>query len=474
MNHTSKFPFTDGLVTTLRATLTGKVFLPGDEGYAAETAAHNPNLMLTPGVTVAAESEEDVRRAVSFANSLSMPIAVTATGHQVLDPAENGMLINVSRLNSVTIDPETHVAVVGGGTRWHQVLDEASKVGLAPVAGAASGVGVVGYTLGGGVSPVLGRSQGYASDHVLWIRLVTADGTLHHVDPVTDPHLFAALRGGKGSFGVVTEMAFRLFPATRFHGGALFFAGEDLAEVLHTWREWAPELGEQTTTSVVVVRTPPAPELPEPVRGRLLVSVRFAHLGPEEEADHLLAPLRAAAPVVFDTIGEKTFPEIGDIHTEPADPLPTFSASSGLSAVTPELVDQLVALVGPGSTSGLIVEIRALGGAWDRSPRYTDSVPMRGVPFLMFALAVGGHQQERILRSRLDELMDAVAPWATTERSPNFIAATDRDRLWEIFGAENYARLVAAKRRHDPKNLFRLGHRISGTAAVTNAHDAEG
>jgi len=137
----------------------------------------------------------------------------------------------MSRMNAVHVDPGRSLARVEGGTRWHRVLDEADKYGLAPLSGSSPTVGVVGYHLGGGASPILGRAHGYAADHIQAIEIVTADGELRRVAASSELDLFWALRGGKGNFGVVTTLEFSLFPVKRFYGGGLFFAGEYAAKV---------------------------------------------------------------------------------------------------------------------------------------------------------------------------------------------------------------------------------------------------
>src|SRR5262249_30201426 len=156
----------------------------------------------------------------------------------------------------------------------------AAEHGLAPLNGALSTVGVVGYTLGGGHSPTLGRSQGYAADHVRSIEIVTADCELRKATQDSEPGLFWALRGGKGNFGVVTALEFDLFPVSELYGGGLYFPGARMAEVLHVWRVWAAELPESATTSVAILRLPPVPDIPEPLRGAFVLHVRFAFLGP--------------------------------------------------------------------------------------------------------------------------------------------------------------------------------------------------
>src|SRR6202000_2418111 len=154
--------------------------------------------------------------------------------------ASAAVVIATHRMNDITIDAGRRSVRVGAGVLWSEVIAKATEVGLAPLNGATPTVGVAGYTLGGGLSPPLGRSQGYAADHVRSLDVVTADGELRHVDAKSDPEMFWAVGGGKGNFGVVTALEFDLFPVRRLYGGALYFAGERTADVLRAWAEWHP------------------------------------------------------------------------------------------------------------------------------------------------------------------------------------------------------------------------------------------
>jgi FAD/FMN-containing dehydrogenase len=156
-------------------------------------------------------------------------------------------------------------------------------------------------------------------------RLVVAgraDGEVRHVDADHHADLFWAVRDGKGDFGIVTDIEFDLMPVARFYGGAVFFPAASTADVLHAWREWAPSLPEDTTTSVALLRLPPDPALPEPVRGQFVVSLGFAHLGTVEEGAALLAPMRALATPLMDLVDEKPYAAVDAVHMDPTAPMP--------------------------------------------------------------------------------------------------------------------------------------------------------
>src|SRR5690348_6661152 len=246
----------------LAAAVAGPVLLPGDAGYDEERAVFNLNHELVPAVIVAADSAADVQVAGTCAAGQRRPVLVKTTGHQVVGTAPGAVVIATHRMNDVTVDAAARTARVGAGVLWTEVIEKAAAAGLAPLNGSNPKVGVSGYTLGGGLSPTLGRSHGYAADHVRSLEVVTADGELRHVDAQSEPELFWALRGVKGNFGVVTALEFDVFPVSRLYGGAIYFPGERMADVLRAWTAWHPGTPEAMTSSFAVLRLPPRPGLP--------------------------------------------------------------------------------------------------------------------------------------------------------------------------------------------------------------------
>src|SRR4051794_31824660 len=260
-------------VVPLIAAVGGSVLLPGDAGYDDERAVWNLNHELVPAVIVVPDSAADVQAAVTFAAGQHRPVLVKTTGHQIVGKAHGAVVIATHRMNDVTIDAVGRTARVGAGAIWSEVIEAAARAGLAPLSGSNPTVGVTGYTLGGGLSPTLGRSQGYAADHVRSLDVVTADGRLRHVDAESEPELFWALRGGKGNFGVVTALEFDLFPVPRLYGGAIYFPGERMADVLRAWTAWHPGTPETMVSSFAVMRLRALPQLPESLHGAFVVSL---------------------------------------------------------------------------------------------------------------------------------------------------------------------------------------------------------
>ncbi|MCW0215620.1 MAG: FAD-binding oxidoreductase [Pseudonocardia sp.] len=441
------------LAATELATVTGPVLLPGDGGYAEEAAGFNAAYSPSPDVVVGATTAADVAAAVRFAGRTGRKVAVQATGHGLMSTLDGTVLVSTRRMGAVSVDPLNRSARAGAGARWREVIDAAAEHGLAPLNGSTSHVGVVGYTLGGGLGP-MARRYGFAADHVRRLTIVTADGEIRAVDAERDADLFWAVRGGKGNFGIVTEIEFDLVPVTRFHGGAVFFPAESAADVLHAWREWAPGLPEDTTTSVALLRLPPDPALPEPLRGRFVVSLRFVHLGSAEEGAALLAPMRAVAPPLMDLVAEMPYPAVDAVHMDPTDPMPMWDRGAAVSALPAEAIDAILAVAGPDVAAPLaMVEIRLLGGALARAPRVPNAVTGRDAAFSVFTVGVLAGPPVEVVAASTAAVVDAVGPWACGALI-NLLGQAGPERVGRIFAPADRARLLEIARRYDPAGTF--------------------
>jgi FAD/FMN-containing dehydrogenase len=449
-------------VQSLAAVVAGSVLLPGQAGYDDERAVFNLNHELAPALIVVAESAADAQAAVAFAAAQGRPVLVKTTGHQMVGAARDAVVIATHRMNDVVIDVVGRAARVGAGALWSEVVAAAAKDGLAPLNGSNPTVGVSGYTLGGGLSPTLGRSHGYAADHVRSLDVVTADGQLRQVDATSEPELFWALRGGKGNFGVVTALEFDVFPVARIYGGGLYFPGERMADVLRTWSAWHPNTPETMVSSFAALRLPPLPELPEPLRGVFAVTLRFAYNGTAADGERIIAPLRAIAPTIMDTVRDMPYSEVASIHDEPTEPLPYYERGVMLREFPGPAQDRLIELVGPGSdTTMWIAELRALGGAWDREPAEPNAVATRGLPYSLLGVEVGPLSDEPRLRRSVAALLDGMARWQGDRRLVNNLAPEEAVDAAAIYGPERYARLAAVKKAYDPTNMFRINHNVA-------------
>ncbi|MFC0505123.1 FAD-binding oxidoreductase [Micromonospora costi] len=448
----------------LAAEVAGPVSLPGDEAYAAETATWNTSLVQRPAVAVGAASAADVQAAVRFADANGLPVAVVATGHGAVVPADGSIMINLRRMNSVNVDAESRTATIGAAVTAQHLIDAAAAAGLALPTGSSPNVGVVGYALGGGISPTLGRQYGFAADHVHGAEIVLSDGSLRRIDADHEPDLFWAIRGGMGNFGVVTSLTMELVPVTRLYGGGLYFAGEHVEQVVHAFRRLVADAPQELSVSLAFVRQPSSPSVPEPLRGRFTVHVRIAYLGTAVQGQRLVADLRAAAPALLDTVTEMPYTGVGGIHADPPGPAPTYEMSALLRDFPAEAAQALIATAGPGVDTPVgLVEIRQLGGALAREPRVPNAVGNRDAAFQLSAAAFGAPGMAEEFRAPLAALADATAPWATGRQQANFLTGYDTtvEAVARAYDPETYRRLAEVKAAFDPRNMFRVNHNIA-------------
>src|SRR4051812_28169839 len=445
-------------VAPLRDALTGSVVLPGEDGWDAARQAWNLAVDQRPALVALPESAADVQAIVDFARTRGLRVAMQGTGHNAapLGPLEDTVLVKTSAMRGVEIDERDCVARVEAGAQWLDVTGPASEVGLAPLAGSAPDVGIVGYTLGGGLS-WLGRKYGLAANRLLAADVVTADGRLVRTSRQENSDLFWALRGGGGNFGAVVAIEFELIPMRTVYAGMLMWPAERAREVMQAWREWTGSVPESVTTSCRLMNLPPMPELPEFLRGRSIVIVDGAVCEDAARAEALLAPLRALAPEM-DTFADMPPVGLSYIHMDPEEPMPGMSDSAILDGLSPEVVDAIVDAAGPGSRSPiLMVELRHIGGALGR---YAGGALSRvdgeyqyfaaGVPvdpavvaaleahFALVGAAIAPHKQGREYLNFTERATDPVA----------------------FYGEERYARLRRIKADVDPLEIFRGNHEI--------------
>ena len=440
---------------SLRRSISGRVLGSADPGWADATSGFNLAVTQRPDLVVDAAGTEDIVQAVRFATDHGLPIGVQATGHGAAVPVEGGLLVTTGSMNTVHIDPERRTARVGAGARWQPVIEAAAPYGLAPLNGSSVTVGVVGYTLGGGLGP-MARTFGFAADHVRRLQLVTGDGAVHEVTADSEPELFWGLRGGKCQLGIVTELDFDLMPVANYYGGGLFFYGEDAPALLHTWREWVAQLPDRANSSIALLRLPDLPAFPEPLRGRLTVHVRYLYVGGPDEGERELAPIRAVAAPLVDTVAVTPYSAIASVHCDPADPLPAWDSSCLLTDLPAAAVDALLAAAGPGVDVPLIVaEIRPLGGAVAGPQGSDNAVGGRSAAFNVYVVGALPPPLAEATPAAGRAVIDALAPWATGGTLINF-HGSDTGRPLDAWPAETRRRLDALHRQHDPHGSFRF------------------
>ncbi|MDQ3742685.1 MAG: FAD-binding oxidoreductase [Actinomycetota bacterium] len=448
-------------IDQLRAAVVGDVVAPGDVDYETARLAWNLTATQRPALVVVADRPDDILAAVNFAREHGLRVAAQGTGHNAgpLGEAADSVLVRTHKMRGVEIDVESRIARVEAGALWMDVTTPASEHGLAALSGSSPDVGVVGYSLGGGTG-WLSRKLGLATNSVTAIEIVTADGRLVRADEHEHADLFWALRGGGGNFGVVTAMEFRLYALESIVGGAMLWPAERSREVLHAWREWAATAPDEVTTSARIMNIPDIDGVPDMVRGRALVVIDGAVIGSVEEADAILAPLRALEPEI-DMFAQVPPLALSYIHMDPEEPIPGDSETAMLETATPELIDVLVDQF-EANPLLLLVELRQLGGELARAKQSAGALAKFDGDFLFFAAGMSVPEIAEPLRAQLETIKKAVDEHGKRRDYLNFVEHGADARAF--YPAATYARLQAVKSVYDPGNLFRANHEIPPAA----------
>jgi hypothetical protein len=446
---------------TLRQQFTGDIHAPGDAGYDGARQAWNLLVDQQPAFVAVPRTADDISATVRFAREAGLRVAPQGTGHnaQARSSLHDSILLNTKLMRGVRIDADRRRARVEAGALCGDLTGPASELGLAALAGSSPDVGLVGYCLGGGIG-WMARAFGLCCNTITSIEVVTADGEQLTCDHDRHPELFWALRGGTGSAAIVTALELQLMTVPEIYAGAMLWPWERAAEVLHAWREWTLDAPESATTSARILQVPPAPEIPEIVRGRQFVAIDGAVLGSVGYADEVLAPLRALQPEI-DLFAMAPPVALSHLHMDPEHPIPGIGDHQMLEELPAEAIDELVAVAGHASGSPLLaVELRHLGGALSRIPAGAGASGSLEASYVLFAVGTPmTPDMGAAIPPRLAQVKAALAPWKAPRPYLNFAeGATDTSTA---FSTDAFAALQAVKSQYDPYDLIHANHAIA-------------
>ena len=451
-------------VAALAAQVSGGVLTAADAGYDDARKVWNATVDRRPALIARCLTESDVEAAVRFAAARRMLLSVRSGGHHIAGNAvaEGGLMIDLSAMKTVTVDPDARTARVGAGALLADVDRATQAHGLAVPLGINSTTGVAGLTLGGGFG-WLTRRHGMTVDNLLGATVDTADGTVHVVSATSEPDLFWALRGGGGNFGVVTSFEFRLHPVgPELYAGLVVYPFAQARGVLRAWRDFNVTAPDELSVWAVLRKAPPLPFLPTSAHGTDVVVLPLVHSGDVESG------ARAAAPVLG--FGEPIASHLGPMpyagFQTAFDPLLTaggrnYWKSNNFSALGDDAIDVIIdaAAQSPGPECEIFVA--QLGGAMARVAPDATAFVGRDAHYIM---NVHGRwsdpRDDDKVRSWARRSFAAAAPHATGSGYVNFLTEDEGERVAASYGA-NHARLQALKTRYDPGNVFRMNLNIA-------------
>lgn len=456
----SKTSIQVGPWSLLQAGLQGAVIGPEDPRYDEARRAWNLSVEQRPTVIVIAKSAADVVQAVRFARSERLDVAVQATGHGNVRPANGCMLILTREMQDVTVDAVAQTAIVAAGVKWGTVLEQTQAVGLAPLLGSSPDVGAVGYTLGGGLG-WLARKYGLSADNVNYFELVTPTGDLLRVSDTENSDLFWGLRGGGGSLGIVTGMEIRLYPVTTVYGGNLFYPIEQAKEVIAHYRAWVPAVPDELTSSVVLMNYPPIPDVPDFLRGQSFVIVRGCYCGSVAQGEALLDYWRNWRAPLIDDFKPMPFSQVAMISNDPVEPMAALTSTAWLRDLSDEAIEIMVNSSNPAQGSPLsFLEVRHIGGAVAR-PQASAYSNRDGVLNMQMVGAFFSTEGQTTLKNFMTQVKQAMQPTLTGKVYMNFLEGEESQaQVKNGFSPEAYQRLTELKARYDPDNRLGYGFNI--------------
>lgn len=450
----------DAMVGELRSQLTGDLLTPETAGYDDARRVFNAMIDRHPALIVQCENRTDVALAVAFARDHGLEIAVRGGGHSVAGLAlTDGLVIDLRRMNDVSVDPVARTATVGGGAIMADLDRACAAHGLATTGGRVSTTGVGGFVLGGGTG-WLDRLFGLACDNLLEAEVVVAGGEVVRATSDSHPDLFWALHGGGGNFGVVTSMVLRLHPLPVSTFGLLLWPPEGGPELVRAFRDLI-ENGPDELGGGVIFLTGPAGEdfVPAALVGELALAIVLVYAGTETELRRVAGPLFDAAPA-GQYVAELPYDELQSAMDDPPGYRNYWSAEH-LDALPDEAVDAFCAgaadMLVPSASQHVLF---SMGGAVARGPA-DHPVPWRRASWVVhpFGLWTDPADDERGIRWA-HAVRAAVRPWRTGDVYLNFIGDEGHDRVVSGFGADGYARLAEVKARYDPANTFHRNHNV--------------
>jgi len=445
-------------IDAFKATLRGALLCPGDSGYDDARRIWNAMIDRRPALIVRCAGVADVIQAVQFACTHDLLVAVRGGGHNVAGNAvcDDGLMIDLSPMRSVHVDPVARTARAEGGVTWCEFDHETQAFGLATTGGVIPSTGVAGLTLGGGIGWLMG-SYGLSCDNLLSVDIVTADGKLLKASANENPDLFWGVRGGGGNFGVVTSFEFQLHPVSHLLGGMVIHALEHAREVLQFYREFTRSAPSELVCNAGLLTSP---------EGTPVIAVVVGYNGSAEEGERVLQPLRSfGTPLVVDI---NVRPYVVQQHMfDAAFPAgqQNYWKSNYVESLSDDAIDILIECFGavPSPTSAMIIE--HISGAVNQVGEDDTAFSHRQSPYNLLIIGIWPNAKDNdVHRQWVRETWDVMQPFSAGRVYVNYLGQTadeGAERIKEAYSVAKYERLLQLKKQYDPTNRFRLNQNIN-------------
>jgi FAD/FMN-containing dehydrogenase len=450
-------------VGRLREQVQGETITAEDPAFDEARRVYNAMIDRRPRVIVRCAGADDVVAAVNFARDSRLALAVRGGSHSVpgFGTADDAVVIDLSRMQAVDVDPETRTARGQGGATWGAFNDATHTHGLATTGGIISTTGIGGLTLGGGIG-YLSRGFGLSCDNLLSAEVVTADGRVLTASERENDDLFWAIRGGGGNFGVVTSFEYQLHPVREIYGGPMLYELRDAATVLKFYRDFIRDAPEQLGGFPAWQIAPPLPFIPEDRHGEPFLIFVTCWAGPIDEGQAALKPFHEVAPVVAEHVGPMPYPALNSAFDDlvPAG-LQHYWKANFVKELTDEAIDAHIEHGPKVPVVNSTVHIYPINGACHRVAPDATAFAYRDATFATVIAGMWPDAADNEANTAwVRDFYEATAPHSEEGGYVNFMAGDDQERI-RVNYRENYDRLVDVKRKYDPDNLFHLNQNIS-------------
>jgi len=450
-------------IDSLRERVRGQIIEPGAPDYDEARKVYNAMHDRKPQAVVRCADAADVIATVQTAHEQGLDLAVRGGGHSVpgFGTTDDGLVIDLSQMRSVHVDPANALARAGGGAVWGDFDHATNAFGLSTTGGIISTTGVGGLTLGGGIG-YLARKYGLSCDNLVAADVVTADGSLLRASEDEHDDLFWALRGGGGNFGVVTSLEFRLHPVGEIYGGPIFFELDTAGDVLRFYRDYIAQAPEELGAFFAFQIAPPLPFIPEDRHGDTLCAVVTCWSGPHGDAEGVIKPLRDAGPVVAEHVGPMPYPALNSAFDAL---LPPGLQHYWKADFVKELTDDAIrAHVEHGPQVPCVestMHVYPIDGAVQRVRPDETAFAYRDVSFACVIAGMWPDPADNAANTEwVRNYWSAIHPYSGTDGGyVNFMGTDDQGRIEANYG-RNYERLARIKATYDPDNVFHLNQNI--------------
>ncbi|MGH2349260.1 MAG: FAD-binding oxidoreductase [bacterium] len=450
-------------IEQLRERVRGEVITPRDEGYEQARKVFNAMIDRRPRVVVRAVDAGDIMASVDFARENAFDLAVRGGSHSVpgFGTCDDGVVVDLSRMRSVRVNPRTRTARAEGGVTWGDFNHATHAFGLATTGGIVSTTGIAGLTLGGGIGH-LARGLGLSCDNLVSADVVTADGRYLVASESENGDLFWALRGGGGNFGVVTAFEYKLHLVKDIYADVLFYELSETANVLRFYRDFIADAPEELGAFPAFQIAPPLPFIPEKRHGDTFVAIVACWAGALDQAERVLKPFHDLAPVVAELATPMPYPALNSAFDAlyPPGQLQHYWKANFVKELTDEAITAHAEYGPKVPVVNSTVHIYPINGACHRVASDATAFAYRDANFATVIAGMWpdpGQNEANIAWVR--DYYKATAPHSEEGGYINFMAGDDQDRIRANY-KDNYDRLVTIKRKYDPGNLFHLNQNI--------------